>query len=278
MRIKPVSQLLCCEQRIGLSKRSIGCWINKSKRCRNNILVQIYTSLKSVICPKKSDNQIILKWAASWQNQHDCAPSKDSDDLKSAWASAQSDQSSLSAWRKLVSLATHWAHPGWSESSLGDQWFLSGTIDFLFSWFSKPTDFYVQSKQMICKASTGTTRTSQTAFVLVLRTCCGSVINKNPVLSWGSSNLKSVIFSYSIASKRCRWNGSQCRSWSDCLSENFAPLCYLSSDTYFILWWQLSTNQPRRLTKSSITDLPVRARSQYQRQLNKQRLWQDYLT
>ena len=30
--------------------------------------------------------------------------------LRSAWASAQSDQSSLSAWRKLVSLATYWAH------------------------------------------------------------------------------------------------------------------------------------------------------------------------
>ena len=28
----------------------------------------------------------------------------------SAWASAQSDQSSLSAWKKLGSLATHWAH------------------------------------------------------------------------------------------------------------------------------------------------------------------------
>ena len=30
--------------------------------------------------------------------------------LRSAWASAQSDQSSLSAWTKLGSLATHWAH------------------------------------------------------------------------------------------------------------------------------------------------------------------------
>ena len=30
--------------------------------------------------------------------------------LRSAWASAQSDQSSLSAWRKLGSLATHRAH------------------------------------------------------------------------------------------------------------------------------------------------------------------------
>ena len=30
--------------------------------------------------------------------------------LRSAWASAQSDQSLLSAWRNLGSLATHWAH------------------------------------------------------------------------------------------------------------------------------------------------------------------------
>ena len=30
--------------------------------------------------------------------------------LRSAWAFAQSDQSSLSAWRKFGSLATHWAH------------------------------------------------------------------------------------------------------------------------------------------------------------------------
>ena len=29
---------------------------------------------------------------------------------RSAWTSAQSDQSSLSAWRNLRSLATHWAH------------------------------------------------------------------------------------------------------------------------------------------------------------------------
>ena len=57
--------------------------------------------------------------------------------LRSAWASAQSDQSSLWAWRNVGSLATDWAHsedsdqtgcPGWSESSLGVHsfcWFLS---------------------------------------------------------------------------------------------------------------------------------------------------------
>ena len=37
--------------------------------------------------------------------------------LRSAWASTQSDQSSLSAWRKLGSLATHWAHCEDSEQT-----------------------------------------------------------------------------------------------------------------------------------------------------------------
>ena len=48
------------------------------------------------------------KWAASWQNQQNgmCAKQR----LRSAWPSAQSDQSLLSAWRKLGFLATHWAH------------------------------------------------------------------------------------------------------------------------------------------------------------------------
>ena len=44
-------------------------------------------------------------WAASWQNKHNgvCAQPR----LRSAWASALSDQSSLSAWRNLGPLATH---------------------------------------------------------------------------------------------------------------------------------------------------------------------------
>ena len=59
--------------------------------------------------------------------------------LRSAWASALSDQSSLSAWRKLVSLATHWAH---SENS--DQtgrmptliWVFAGrTVIFFFLFY-----------------------------------------------------------------------------------------------------------------------------------------------
>ena len=53
--------------------------------------------------------------------------------LRSAWASAQSDRSSLSAWRNLGSFTIHWAHsedsdqtgcPGWSEFLQGAQFSL----------------------------------------------------------------------------------------------------------------------------------------------------------
>ena len=49
--------------------------------------------------------------------------------FRSAWAFAQSDQSSLSAWTKLGSLATHWAH---SEDYQTVS--LLGTLSFC--WFS----------------------------------------------------------------------------------------------------------------------------------------------
>ena len=47
-------------------------------------------------------------WAASWQNVQNgmCAQRR----LRSALASTQFDQSSLSAWAKLGSLAIHWVH------------------------------------------------------------------------------------------------------------------------------------------------------------------------
>ena len=47
-------------------------------------------------------------WATAWQNQQNdlCTQRR----LRSAWASAQSDQSSLSAWGKFSSLATHEEH------------------------------------------------------------------------------------------------------------------------------------------------------------------------
>ena len=55
-----------------------------------------------------SKNYENAKCATSWQNQQNgmCAQQR----LRSDWADAQSDQSSLSAWRNLGFLATHWAH------------------------------------------------------------------------------------------------------------------------------------------------------------------------
>ena len=44
--------------------------------------------------------------------------------FRSAWASAQSDQSSLSAWRKLGSLATHWAHSEDSDQTGRMPWLI----------------------------------------------------------------------------------------------------------------------------------------------------------
>ena len=47
-----------------------------------------------------------------WALKFACAPSR----LKSTWAFTQSDQSSLSTWRKLGSLATYWVHrEDWSD-------------------------------------------------------------------------------------------------------------------------------------------------------------------
>ena len=66
------------------------------------ILHAIYSFLSSL-------NFIIgIIWAASWQNQQIgmCAQQR----LRSAWASAQSEQSSLSALRKIGFSGTHWAH------------------------------------------------------------------------------------------------------------------------------------------------------------------------
>ena len=88
-------------------------WEFYSRRCRT---LKRYchtmfhcSSYMTKTAMKGSENHI---WAATWQNQQNdmCAQRR----LRSAWASAQSDQSSLIAWRKPGLLATHWAH---SEAS-----------------------------------------------------------------------------------------------------------------------------------------------------------------
>ena len=83
----------------------------------------------------------LLSWATAQQNQQNdlCARQR----LRSAWASTKSDQSSLSAWRNLGSLATHWAH---SEDSDQTGWMprlicvLAGRtghiVGFLMMWLN----------------------------------------------------------------------------------------------------------------------------------------------
>ena len=53
--------------------------------------------------------------------------------LRSAWASAQSDQSSLSAWRKLGSLATHWVHSEDSDQTGRLRWAQVHFVGFVMS-------------------------------------------------------------------------------------------------------------------------------------------------
>ena len=54
--------------------------------------------------------------------------------LRSAWASAQSDQSLLSAWRKLGSLATHWVYSKYSDQT--GLWVFRIRIDY---WWNAET-------------------------------------------------------------------------------------------------------------------------------------------
>ena len=126
--------------------------------------------------------QLILKienvtmeqiWATSWQNQQNgmCAQRR----LSSAWVSVQSDQSSLSAWRKLGSLATHWVH----QSSLS-AWRKLGSL--ATHWVhSKDSD---QTGQM-------------PRLIWVFAGCTSTLL----VLSWGGS------FSVWLCPDRSDWEG-----------------------------------------------------------------------
>ena len=88
----------------------------------------------SIECLAKNDQTADLIWAAAWQNQRNnlCAQQR----LRSAWASAQSDESSLSAWRNIGPLTTYWAHSedsdqtGQMPRSMGAQ---------SFCWFCRET-------------------------------------------------------------------------------------------------------------------------------------------
>ena len=98
--------------------------------------------LKACWKDHEPDNTVVpvfmwrLIWAASWQNQQNgmCALWR----LRSAWAPAQSDQSLLSAWRKIGSLATHWVHcADWADAQvdLSLRWAHSHFVGFVMRCF-----------------------------------------------------------------------------------------------------------------------------------------------
>ena len=107
---------------------------------------------------KKDGKKRCMKWNEpphDKTNRMACAPSEDSDQpghppslistqrrLRSAWAFAQSDQSSLSASRKLWSLATHWSQSEWAEAQAD---LLGAVILLVSSWggsnYDKETAF-----------------------------------------------------------------------------------------------------------------------------------------
>ena len=65
---------------------------------------------------------------------------------RSTWASVQSDQSSLSAWRKLGSLATHWMHnEDWSDCADAQADLSLRWAHMLLSWFCRAFAHYLPS-------------------------------------------------------------------------------------------------------------------------------------
>ena len=94
-RIKLIVQSFFLKKKAWFGRLKLGC-SNAIEEFNTQLLLFSWSSKKQ-------------KWATSWQNQQNglCAQRR----LRSAWASAQSDfESSLSAWRMLGSLATHWVH------------------------------------------------------------------------------------------------------------------------------------------------------------------------
>ena len=96
-----------------------------------DILLRIFPWIQNVIWKK------FLNWTAAWQNQQNdlCAQRR----LRSALASAQSDQSSQSAWRNLGSLATYWVHCEDSVDAQADlslRWLVMSCTGSIHTWTS----------------------------------------------------------------------------------------------------------------------------------------------
>ena len=71
-----------------------------------NQLYQMLRLHKRNVCKSNQLDKCIYEPPRDKTNKMACAHSE----LRSAWAFTQSDQSSLSTWRKLGSLDTHWVH------------------------------------------------------------------------------------------------------------------------------------------------------------------------
>ena len=92
-------------------------------------------------------------WAATWQNQQsECAPSEDSDQpqgIRPVWS-----ESSLSAWRKLGSLATHWVQSeDWSDwadaqADLSLHWTHTHFVGFVMSWLTLSFGIYSTAEHL----------------------------------------------------------------------------------------------------------------------------------
>ena len=111
-----------CDLTLGWSKKKTKC----GQLRLTSLAIMLTNTAHKIEKHASSEFLVVAIWAASWQNQQNDMWAQQR--LRSAWASAQSDQSLLFAWRKLGSLATHWAH---SEGS--DQ---TGRILLVLSWGS----------------------------------------------------------------------------------------------------------------------------------------------
>ena len=108
----------------------ITCWSNQPDCYWQEVVLFIdcvQVNVDANAFSEVSFGTLALNLAAAWQDQQKdlCAQQR----IRSACASAQSDQSSLSACRSLGSLATHWAH---SEDS--DQTVRMPRLIWVFAW------------------------------------------------------------------------------------------------------------------------------------------------
>ena len=128
---------------------------------------------------------VILKWAASWQNQqNDCAPSEDSDQPG-----------------HLLSLIR--VRPVWSESSLIAEW-IAKDQSFLHADSEDSDQTGWMPRLIRLGGYPGWSESSLGAHAILL------------VLSWGDTDLNNAILTYtcSIVSETWGQNGKQCRLWS----------------------------------------------------------------